>query len=771
MCARLLFAFLFAVLCSPTLVVAAPADADGTGTLKGAVTLADGGNPLHKATVTIVQLRRSVETTDDGSFQFNDVPAGTYEVLARTTALTDERKSVTISEGQIATVTFAMRLATVREQVTVTASGREESTFDSFQTTNTVDSLDLAQKPAFSLGDLLDNMPGVAKRGFGVGNARPVVRGFDGDRVLILKDGIRTGSLSSQSGDHGESVDILELERVEIVRGPAQLLYGSNALGGVVNLLSKQEQVPDHHHKGISAFLSGTVGTANELAGGGGGFELGFGNGWTAALHGGGNRTGNYQTPIGDVFNSQTRLANGGGAFGWTGEHGYWKASYGYEDSRYGVPFAALLEESMGAPIVVVPGPVIGDSDETIQLALHRHNTRFTGGFRDLGSFVDAMRFTFDLSKYHHDELEVDEATGDESVGTSFDNQQFFYNGMFEQRRTGRLTGRFGFSGFHRQYSTVGAEAIAPPVNQNNFAFFALEEVGFERVRFQFGGRVEHSGFAVQDASPGLPDRGFTGASGAAGISIPLWQGGALVANYTHSYRSPAIEELYNNGPHPGNATFEIGNPDLDPERSNGVDVSLRHQSGRIRGDVSFFYYALDDFIFLAPTGNITDGLIEAENLQGKARYRGAEAGLDVALHPSFWLLFGLDFVDAETTSNVTTVTTGAITPSGTPLPRIPPLRGRIGFDWRWKGLSVRPEGIFAAEQGDTFATETRTAGYGLFNLNASYTVARQHYVQVFSVSAFNLTDKLYRNHLSFIKDLAPEIGRGVRFGYTVRFF
>jgi len=764
---KLSFAIAVAVMCAG---IAGAQQSQSSGKLKGTVTLAANGNPLHRASVAIVQLRLGEETAEDGTYEFTNIPPGTYDVTAHTAALTDERRTVTITAGQTTIADFSLRLAAVREQVTVTASGREESAFESFQSTSTVGSLELVQKSPVSLGDLLEGQPGVAKRGFGTGSGRPVIRGFDGDRVLILKDGIRTGTLSSQSGDHGEVFNPLELERVEVVKGPATLLYGSNAIGGVVNAISSHNVIHDHHHPGVTAFLNAVGGTTNELFGGGGGFEIGFASGFSASLHGGGSRTGDFQTPIGELFNSRTRLANGGGAFGWTGERGFWKASYDFEDSRFGIPFAALLEEAMGAPIIVVPGAVIGESDEKIQLPTRRHNTRFAGGFRNLPSFVESMRFQFDLSKYHHDEVEILD-TGEEEIATSFDNQQFFYQGMFEQRKTGRLTGRFGISGFHRQYDTVGAEALSPPVNQNNFAFFALEEISFERLRFQFGGRVEHSAFDVQDPLAGLPNRDFTGFSGAAGVHVALWRGGAFVANYTHSYRSPAIEELYNNGPHIGNVTFEIGNPDLHGERSNGFDFALRHQSGRFRADASFFLYHINDFIFLAPTGNIEDGLIEAENLQGRARYRGAEVGFDVSLHPNFWLLFGLDLVQAETRSAVTTLSTGMITPSGTPLPRIPPLRARIGFDWRWKGLSVRPEGVITSDQDDIFPTETRTSGFGLFNLNASYTVARQHFVQVFSVSAFNLGDTLYRNHLSFIKDLAPEIGRGVRFGYTLRFF
>jgi iron complex outermembrane receptor protein len=753
-----------------------------TGTLQGTVTLAASGDPLHKASVMIVQLRRTTETAPDGTYEFRNVPPGVYDVTVHTAALSDERQSVSIAAGQTATANFALRLAVVREQVTVTASGREESTFESFQSTSTVASLELVQKPSVSLGDLLEGQPGVAKRSFGAGSNRPVIRGFDGDRVLILKDGINTGTLSSQSGDHGELLDTLGLERVEVVKGPATLLYGSNAIGGVVNAISSHHEIHEHFHPGVTAFLSATGGTANGLAGGSGGFEIGFGGGWTAALRGGGNRTGDYQTPIGELFNSRTRLASGGGAFGWISDRAFWKVAYDHENTRFGIPFAALLHEhhdddggSVAARAFFSSSPalpartLLGVSDERILFDGKRHNARFTGGFRELNTFIDSIRFQLDYANYHHDEVEVHD--GEEEIGTSFDNKLLSYRVMFEQKKSGPLTGRFGLSGFHRQYDAIGAEALSPPVDSAGFSAFALQELGFERLRFQFGGRIEHARFDVQDPLADARNRSFTGFSGAAGVHVPLWRGGALVANYTHSFRAPAIEELYNNGPHLGNVTFEIGNPDLEPERSNGFDLALRHHTGRVRAEFNFFHYSLSDFIFLAPTGNLEDGLIEAEYLQGKARYRGAEAGFDVALHPSFWLLFGLDFVQAETRSAVTTLSTGAVTPSGTPLPRIPPLRARIGFDWRWKGLSIRPEGILVAEQNDIFPTETSTAGYGLFNLNASYTIARRHFVQVFSVSAFNLNDRLYRNHLSFIKDLAPEIGRGVRFGYTLRFF
>ena len=244
-----------------------------------------------------------------------------------------------------------------------------------------------------------------------------------------------------------------------------------------------------------------------------------------------------------------------------------------------------------------------------------------------------------------------------------------------------------------------------------------------------------------------------------------------MVGNYTHSYRSPALEELYNQGPHPGNATFEIGDPNLKRERSDGIDVALRHQAGRFRGEANYFYYHIDSFVFLAPTGNLNDDLIEAEYLQTGSRFTGGEVSADVELHKDLWLLTGLDLVNAEIDSGVASRTTGLVTPAGTPLPRIPPLRGRVGLDFRFKGFSLRPEALMASAQDRFFPTETRTAGYTTFNVHASYSIARQHMVHVISLAGFNLGNRLYENHLSFIKNIAPEIGRGVRVAYTVRFF
>jgi iron complex outermembrane receptor protein len=702
------------------------------------VTFEGQGTALHNVIVTVVELKRSVETNESGAYRFETLPAGNYSVLAHLEGFPDSVMRVSVKPGETATLDFRLQLGP-REKITVTATGSEQSTFEAIQAVTTMDSVQLAERAHPGVGEVLEKQPGVAKRSFGPGSSRPVIRGFDGDRVLVLQDGVRTGSLGSQSADHGEPIDVLSLERLEVVKGPATLLYGSNAMGGVVNAVTGH----DYSHAGIRGYFTGIAGTTNSQGGVSGGLEYGIGN-WMFWGNGSGQRTGDYDTPIGEVPNSKSRSSSGLGGIGWYGQQSFFSATYGYDNRRYGVPFAASFEGGEEEGGEEEPGEM-----ETIDVAMRRHDLRFNGGLRDLNGFIDAFRLSLDYSDYRHRELEGD------AVGTTFNNKHFAYRGVFDQRRSAASSGSFGFSGLLRDYETTGAEALAPPVDQSAFALFILEEIAVERVKFQFGGRFEHNSY---DAV-GLRDRSFTGFSGAAGFRAPLWENGAFVANYTHSYRAPALEELYNNGPHIGNLTFERGNVNLTRERADGIDLSLRHSSSRVRAEANFFYYSLDDFVFLAPTGEIEDGLPVADFLQQDSRFLGTEVTLDVAIHPRVWLNSGLDYVDAELRNG------------GGPLPRIPPLRGRLGLDVSYRALSVRPEVIMVADQDQTFVMETRTAGYTLFNVSASYAVPRQHFAHIFSVNAFNLGDRLYRNHLSFIKDLAPEIGRGVRFSYALRFF
>jgi iron complex outermembrane receptor protein len=254
--------------------------------------------------------------------------------------------------------------------------------------------------------------------------------------------------------------------------------------------------------------------------------------------------------------------------------------------------------------------------------------------------------------------------------------------------------------------------------------------------------------------------RDITGFSGAFGVRVPIRENTVFVANFTRSHRAPALEELYNNGPHDDSLSFEIGDNNLRPEISNGIDLSLRHQAGRYRAEANFFYYDISNFTFLRLTDEIDEDteLPIAFYVQGDSRFVGTEASLQVKTHKYLDAFANLDYVNAELKS-------------GLPLPRIPPFRAHLGLDGHYKYLTVRPELTLASRQNRVFAGEKPTAGYAVFNIAGNVIVPGKHFANIFTVYGYNLTNRLYFNHVSFIKEFAPEIGRGVRLGYTIRFF
>ena len=710
------------------------ASAQSSGKITGTVTYGGDNSAMHGVSIQILELKRNTVTSDVGEYEFAGIPVGSYTVKAHQEGFGDVTKKIVVPATGAVTADFTLQIAGLSEEVTVSSSGVEQSTFESIASVDTLSTTEILSRASIGLGDVLENEAGVSKRSGGPGSSRPVIRGFDGDRVKVASDGVGVGSLASQSGDHSEPVDTLAAERIEVVKGPATLLYGSNAIGGVVNAISGHDE---GSHPGFRGYFSTIGGTNSNQGAVSVGTEYGVKN-WMFWLNGSGQRTSDYTAggDFGKVTNTFTRNATATTGFGYYAKKAFFNANYSFYQSRYGIPLDTREEDP-----------------ELRSLRVWRNDVKLNFGYNDPTWLVSGMKFTVDISNYRHQEI------ADGEVGTTFHNRVYSYRGMFDQKKFGKLTGRFGFDGFHRNYSTVGDEILIDgPVKQDAFSVFGLEELKFERVTLQFGGRVENNKY--NPVNPSLLDRDFTGFSGAAGARFDLWKGGAFVANYSRGYRAPALEELYNNGPHDGTLAFEVGDPLLKAETNNGIDLSIRQQNKRIKAEANFYYYAFKNFVFLAPNGDVDEetGFPIAEYLQGDSRFTGTELSLDYTLNKYLNVITGFDYVNAKLKD-------------GRPLPRIAPMRGRVGLDFHYKNASVRPEFVAVGDQDRVFTNETRTPGYGTVNLGGNYVLSSKHAAHIFAVNAFNLNNKLYYNHISFIKDISPEIGRGVRFSYTVRFF
>jgi len=516
--------------------------------------------------------------------------------------------------------------------------------------------------------------------------------------------------------------------KIEVVRGPATLLYGANAIGGLVNVIT--DSIPSERTtrpSGNFTFNFGSNGGAGGAAG-----DIHVGNGKYALHFGGaGNRSGNYDTPEGEVDNSQARSAMGQIGVSRTGEKQYVGVSYGYDDSKYGIP---IVEEGL------------------IRLTPRRHAISARAGGQNLDGWLQSYRATLGVRKYEHAELEGDE------VGTTFNNDTLEGEVLLSHKRTGRLVGSFGGWFMNRAFASIGEEALSPPVDQRAAAAFLYEEIESPHATVQFGGRLDHAKFEPEQ---NRRERTFTEWSASVGLLLkPQAANDNLVIalNLARASRYPSLEELYYFGPHPGNLSFEIGNDELAAEHALGFDLSLRARGARFEGEFSFFRNDISNYIFRQPTGDIEDEFPVVRNIEADSVLTGIEAHGDVKLTSQLTFELTYDWVRGE------------LKAAGDPLPRIPPHRVLTGLTYQKNAFQVGASAQIVSEQDRVFGEELPTAGYTTAKLFASYSFQAGGVLNTITARLDNATDKLYRNHLNYLKDLLPEAGRSFKLVYSVGF-
>jgi iron complex outermembrane receptor protein len=721
--------------------------------LSGRIVNSLSGEPIAGAVVLVEEIRRETTSDAQGSFTFDNVPPGSYHLSVRFEGFSSRRTEVEVTTGPSTLEILVEPELHFQDVVSVSPDRRGQ--FEAYQPTTVLAGQDLTKQLEASLGETLQQQPGVAARSLGPAPARPVIRGLDGDRVLILQDGQRTGDLSSQSGDHGVTVNPAAAQRIEVVRGPATLLYGANAIGGLVNVIT--DEIPRAPERGVGGNFIFDLGTAASQTAAAGDVHAGNGR---VALHigGGGSRSGDVDTPTGEIENSQSRSGFGSVGLAWTGQQGYLGGSYGYDNTKYGIP---VVEEG------------------TLQLTPRRHAFTVRGGAEGMGGLFDGLRATLAHRRYEHEELEGD------VVGTLFENDTTEVELMGSHRAVTRLKGSVGGWVLGRAFDAVGEEALSPAVDQTGFATFLFEEVTWPHVTLQFGARVDHTRFEPFNE----PEREFTNPSLSAGALFrPAAARDALTlaVSVARTARNPALEELFFFGLHHGNFAFEVGNPNLDSEKAFGFDLSLRWRSARSSGEVTYFRNDISDYIFRSP---LTEEEFEEREQEFEDRFpgreisheghghgeeeaevqfveyvgadsllHGVEAHADIQIAPRLVAQVGFDYVR------------GTLTGEDAPLPRIPPARLRGGLRYQYNAFQAGGEVIGVAEQARLAPAETPTEGYALLKLFAVYSFQTGNATNTITARLDNAANELYRNHLSLIKDFVPEMGRNFKVLYNVSF-
>lgn len=702
------------------------------------------GDALPGATITVANTTLGAATDDRGFFSISVPQDGLYRITVSYVGYERSILDVTVPLVQPLDIRLTA-LPVMRDDVIISASPSGSSV--NYRPAKALNLNTLQERSSDNFADILRSEPGLTVRSFGSAPSRPVIRGFDGDRVLILENGERMGDLSETAADHAISMDPDVAERVEIIRGPAGFLYGSSAMGGVINLFS--QDIPFDWQQGVSGrfALSGT--SVNDGGSAFGRLIYGMGNSAVTARLGY-RESGNVRTPEGRIRGTGNQNLNGAVGTAFSTSRFTGGLAFSFLDQTYGIP-----EDT--------------DPDEEIEIRMSRLNLAGQADMR-LAGWLDQARFRFNLTGYQHQEIEIefeDDGTVDEEIELEFKSQSLSASMLFI-RSAGRsaLSGAFGTNVILRNLKVGGEEGLTPDARSFSLGFFGYQDYAISAITSLQAGlrldyrRLEAVGNELFD-TPADPVRDSFSLSGSLGVNIKPGRNWEMGAQLARSFRAPAIEELFTDAAHLGAGAYEIGNPNLKNEIGHGIDAFVNYDQFLFSASLNAFYYHISDFIIYQPTGEIhaPSGLpifiFEADD----AQYRGFEADLNIRPTSGLQVGLGLDVVRAN-----------RIGGNDDPLPFIPSarIRANVSYDTgKWFGtLGLR----HSFEQTNVADNEDITDAYTLVDFSAGLRFdATGRHLLTFRVE--NLFNIAYRDHLSRIEDRNnPMPGRGAILRYQYIF-
>lgn len=613
------------------------------------------------------------------------------------------------------------------------------------------------------LGEALANQAGVSATSFGPNASRPVLRGLQGERVRILTDGIGAFDVSNTSADHAVAIDPLLADRIEVLRGPASMRFGSSAIGGVVNVLDKRIplELPDNR---VAVDASAAYGSAARERSGGGALTARLGD--TFAVRAGGSytktgdlRTGGFilarglrnqaatsvdtdiralSTRAGRLANSSSETRTGHIGIAHINDGGTIGAALTRYESVYGLPIRYDLTP--------------GAEQEAVSIDAKQTRADLRASVTIPSAFLESLSVRAGYADYSHVEKE-----GDGAVGTLFANQGYEARAEIRQRQRGGWQGVSGVQTFFRDFLAVGAEAFVPPNETEQTGLFTLQEVALGPVRFELGGRIEKTNIRSRDVNF---DRSFTAKSAALGAFADLGSAFKLGLNLSTTARAPAAEELLANGPHVGTQSYEIGDPGFGIERARGAEIILRAEGDGWNIDAAAYVTRFKGYIYEFQTGAIIDDLPVFQFAQGNARYQGVEVEGRADLFRAGPVQISGDIVADAVRATIDGF--GAA-------PRIPPFRVLGGINAGADRWNARIDAERTSAQRRVTGFETATPGFTRVNFSADWQILADSDVRL-ALSANNIFNVEARRHASFLKDFAPLAGRDIRLSLRASF-
>ena len=736
----------------------------GAQTITGSVTSTAG--EVAGATVRLLELARVVRTGSGGRFTFGNVPRGTYRVFTAAQGFASATDTVRMTTDTAIVVITLRESPTRLEEIVVSASPIAGLTSEQYQSTASKTRADLLGSPGTSFAEKISDLPGVAMRGLGSAPSRPILRGLGDNEVLVLEDGLRMGDIATYDPAHATPVDAMEISQIDVVRGPATILYGPSTIGGIVNVIT--DIVPDVTDRRLSGTVSAEASSgANQAAGY---FDNVFSDGHQA-----------FKLSAGGVHGEDIRIPRRTYTDPGSGKEyeldrmpqsfdRNWEAGAGYV---YQAPFGTIgiggkhFQTNYGitgAP----PNEDFIDFPPTTSRITQGRNTVELRSLFNLGiPVLDQLRVTAAYNDYNQSEF----PTAQDSSGVSDPQANHFHKQsvnaivQFQQQPWGRVHGTLGLWSNVENLTIEGDQPHGPNSRTTGLAGYAYEEfLATERTRIQAGLRYDYNKIQTYPFA-GSTDSVFQALRELRNSNAVTASLGAVHQLSTHlsasfsaarSFRAPTVQELFANGLDAASGSYSVGDASLKPETGYGVDASLRGTYGSVSFELSPYLNYIHNYIFGFLRGDTIQDFPVRQFAPTNARLFGLEASVTVQPVQSLALRLSSDYVNAQDTRR------------GRPLPFTPPLRGLFRATYQKQRFMGTIEERLAARQNRLGDGDTPTAGYAITNLGAGVRIANGAFVHDIRLYCDNVFNQVYHDNLSVVKDFIPQPGRAVRLGYEM---
>ncbi|MYG21285.1 MAG: TonB-dependent receptor [Gemmatimonadetes bacterium] len=709
--------------------------ADTLDHVAGTVRSADSGTPLAGAMVEVVSTGGTAVTHGDGSFRIAVPDAERHRL--RIDRLGYAAVAVDVQPGEPATVDLEVAAIPLPD-VVVTAVLSPTSANEMIRPSAVFAHEKLQRHLAGTLAQTVESVPGVAVTSMGPGTSQPVIRGLGGDRILMLEDGQRVGDVVNSGADHATAVTPSSARRIDVIRGPSAILYGSNALGGVINVV--REEVPRAVPDRATGFTSLQTQTVTRAIGGSGQMTVEITEHIPLRVEASRHQGGDLRTPIGRLAGTQTDTWSVAAGTSWVDDWGYAGGAFRFYANNYGIP-----------------GGFLGGHTTPVRTEQERAAGRLRSVIRP-GRGFEAIELDAGYTWYRHHEWEPPSI-----LGTLFERQIASGEARARHAAWGPFASGAVGARVSWEHFGFGGALYSPNTRRRTQAAYALEEIRLDPVLIEAGLRYDR--VDLEPNREELSDighiraRSFDAVSGSLGALLRVTGQFTLGASVARAFRTPDVHELYSEGPHLAANSFDVGNPSLGTETGLGIDVFGRLTRQRLSAELTWFRNTIVGYIFPQATGKLSRILLPIYQYVGEdALLTGFESLVGWSMPAGFKLEAAASYVH------------GTIRATDAPLPFMPPLQGRLAVGYSPVDWFVEAEARMAGSQERTGRFEQTTDGYAVLGLSGGVRLTVAGRLHVVTLHLENLGDTVYRNHLSRVKEIMPEAGRGLGVTYRVVF-